>query len=411
MGLLGLLTSKPAQALAKQAAKAAGQWVKDKVVSASHAAVEKARQAADAVDRAARDTVRSGIHKGTDAGSDAVGAASEAYQGAKAKLVAGADRIGQAVDGIKKRFGMEPANAPKAPCPKCAAAGEAPDGSLLVPSDDCPADAISRGPGGIKEALAKAKAASSPSKRDCCARKSAAERNRTIVYVNGVNTSPEAHCKTLRNLQNMTCGKVIGVLNRGEGLATDAIRTNDARLRIKREIGGGPANDYAGFSPAVTTMKDVMTLQAASGEPTTIFAHSEGGAITSLAAIRAKTTLAKGGMPGAMGNLDVVSMGAAAPAWPDGPNYTHYIHVQDVVPNALGLGDAAQRPGAGANVVRFGGREGKFYDVTGNDKKPYLPVTPINPFKGRVDPIADHYADSSYLPYINAQSGGCLDTP
>lgn len=402
--MFGLLGSKLVQELAIKAGKVAGQWVAEKVAAATEAAIAKARQIADAVDRAARERVRSAINEGADAASNAVGKISQGYQDAKAAILDGAQAVSDAVDAVKDFFGMEPAGGTAEPCPASVPFAEAPDGALMVATDKCPADAIPVGKGGAKQALEQAKAMSPPSARDCCAGKSEAERNRTIIYANGIMTSPEAHCNTLRKLRDMTCGKVIGVLNRSEGAVTDIVRTNDARMRIKAEIGGGPATkDYAGFSPAVNTMKNVLTLQAASGEPTTIFAHSEGGAITSLAAIRAKETLKNGGLHDAMGNLEIVSMGAAAPAWPDGPNYTHYVHVQDIVPNAVGLGDAAKRPGAGAKVVHFGGRDGEYRDSPTGDKRPYIPITP------KLDPIADHYADSSYLPYINKQSGGCLD--
>lgn len=406
MSLWGILTSKPVQELASAAAKAAGRWVVDKVVDSAKAQVEKAKALANAVDNAARTAVRSVIHGAADLGSNAVGAASEAYQGVKKQVVAGAERVGNAVDATKEFFGLETPSAQAAPCPLCETLGEAPDGALMVPSDACPADAIPPG-GDMAAALARAKAASVPSSRACCANKSEAERNRTIIYVNGIMTSPEAHCKTLRKLRAMTCGRVVGVLNRSENAVTDIVRTNDARMRIKREIDNKDAkpSDYAGFTPAVKTTKDVLALQAVSGEKTTVFAHSEGGAITSLAAVRAKTMLAKGGAAEDMANIDIISMGAAAPAWPDGPNYTHYVHVQDAVPNTVGLGDSASRPGTGAKMVYFGGRDGNYETIGKGDKKPYLPITP------RLDPISDHYADSSYLPYINQQGGGCLDQP
>lgn len=132
-----------------------------------------------------------------------------------------------------------------------------------------------------------------------------------------------------------------------------------------------------------------------------VVAHSEGGAITSLAAIRAKRALANGGMSDAIGKVNITSRGSAAPAWPDGPNYTHYLHVNDPVPSFLGLGDAAERPGAGANVVRFGGREKNFpTEGDAGFKRPFSATS-----------LDDHYADSSYLPYINERSGGCHGKP
>jgi len=52
-------------------------------------------------------------------------------------------------------------------------------------------------------------------------------------------------------------------------------------------------------------------------------------------------------------------MGSAAPNWPDGPQYEHYVHVDDLTPTPFGLGhdgaDDAKRVGAGAKVTRFSG--------------------------------------------------------
>lgn len=379
--------------LAVVAAKLAGRWLKRQVAEATDEALAMAAKMADTVDRAARSVVRGGQAAIVDTLSVPVAKASQAYQAIKAPIVAGAEAVGRTMDKVKKWFGAQEERV-VAPCPF----KEVPDGALMLPSEACPGDnvPIPEGEEGVMEAMKQAKAADVRSTSKCCAGRPAADREKTLVYVNGVNTSPEAHCKTLKMLRDMTCGRVIGVMNASEGILTDAVRTADARDMIRNEIGGdGKPRTYSGFTPAVKTMQDVMMVQALSGEQTEIYAHSEGAAITSLAAIRAKSELASMGEVGAIGKLGITSMGGAAPAWPDGPKYRHYVHEQDVVPNTLGLGDAAKRPGEGAQVVRFGGRNGKFKDVGPGDKKAYGTFTP------GWDPLADHYADTSYLPYID----------
>jgi hypothetical protein len=412
-----------------EAARAAGGWLRDQAAAAGQAGLDRARalanaaeararelaaaaeararQLAAAADRIARERARAAQAAIVDGLSEPVASGSRTYQQGRAVVRGAQQRVGQAYDRTRELFGMDPP-CPASGCPQQRVAEAATvDGSFLVPTEQCPADSIPADPNNVPAALAQAKAATVQSDSACCQAQPASVRNRTVYYVNGINTTPASHCKTLRMLRDMTCGRVIGIANDTEGAATDAMRTGDARQMIKDEIGGGRARTYAGFTPAVTTMKEVMVHEATSGGNPMIYAHSEGGAITSLAAIRAKSMLASGGMEEAMGNLSITSMGAAAPAWPDGPNYTHYIHVQDVVPNTLGLGDAARRPGAGAEIIRFGGRAGAggFRTEQPGDTRPFATWSPGG------DPVFDHYADTSYIPYINGAGSGCFGRP
>ncbi len=379
--------------LLAKAGKAAGGWI-----------AAKAKPYVDAADRAARTASRRIQAKIVDTLSEPVADASREYQDAKAKVVATRKKVRETVAKVKKTFGMETPQCPTKKCPLANGNGPAPDGSLMIPSDNCEKDYIpipANKDGGAKAAFKVAKDMSPSSTSKCCAAKPASERNKTIIYVNGINTPPAAHCKTLRMIRDMTCAKVVGVMNSTEGMVTDSIRTGDARDMIKKEIGGGAPRTYAGFSPAVTTMKDIMMTEAAAGNPVNIMAHSEGGAITSLATIRAKKALASGGMGDAISNVNITSMGSAAPAWADGPTYTHYLHANDPVPTLLGLGDAAARPGSGAKIVRFGG-DNTGYSTKGDKgfKNPYAATS-----------IDDHLADTSYLPYINEKNGGCHGKP
>lgn len=386
--------SAPPPSRVAQAVRGAGGWLRNKVAAATNAARAKASQLADTVQRKVYDAATGVKPETVDRLSERYAGATRAYQNAKAA-------VNDKIERVKRIFGADP---PQACVSNCPAAGPQ-DGGLMVPTDQCPADAIPIAEGGVPAAIAKAKAATVSSESRCCAAQPPSVRNRTIYYVNGVNTTPAGHCDTLRKLRDMTCGRVIGVLNATEGLATDATRTGDARQMIKDEIGAGLPRTYPGFTPAVQTMKEIMVDEAMNGGQPQIFAHSEGGAITSLAAIRAKAMLKSGGRGDAMSNLEITSMGAAAPAWPDGPRYTHYVHVSDVIPDKLGLGNPNARPGKDARVIRFDGYGNQFQTEAG---------TPLPQFKGwqpGSDPLAEHYADSSYLPYINGAGQGCLGQP
>jgi hypothetical protein len=396
--------------LVAKAAKTAGGWLLEKAQEASVAALKKARELSDAVENAARTGVRRAEANLVDTLSEPVANASEAYQDAKLRANLAREQVNAGVARVKTLFGLNPPQNVARPCTRgnCSPSGPPPDGSMMVPSDDCENDFVpipGDDNGGVPAAIATAKAKSTPSKSKCCEAKSTAERSRTIFYVNGINTTPTAHCQTLRMIRDQTCAKIVGVMNSSEGKLTDAMRTGDARAMIKSEIGGGAARTYAGFTPAVKTMQDVVFFGAAKGETVEIYAHSEGGAITSLATIRAKAALEDADLPSNIGNVTIVSMGSAAPAWPDGPKYLHYLHDEDPVPSLLGLGDAARRPGVGAKIVRFGGRNGDYHSDGDNGfKRSWIPVAP-----GK-DKIADHYADTSYLPFMN-QSGGCFGKP
>jgi hypothetical protein len=101
-------------------------------------------------------------------------------------------------------------------------------------------------------------------------------------------------------------------------------------------------------------------------------AHSQGGAVTSLALYDANNTLRAGppNRPHSLEGVKVSSFGAAAPSWVKGPNYTHYINVNDVTPMAFGLGDrpTPQKAGNG-RVVTFSGEPGGPFETKNPDKK------------------------------------------
>jgi hypothetical protein len=103
---------------------------------------------------------------------------------------------------------------------------------------------------------------------------------------------------------------------------------------------------------------------------------------------------------GSLDGVQVKSFGSAAPQWPDGPSYEHYVHVNDFTPVAYGLGDQAanDRANAGSNstVIRFSGSPaGGAFKTVNPDKN-----APLS-FEG------NHHIVQTYLKMEKQIHGGC----
>jgi hypothetical protein len=137
----------------------------------------------------------------------------------------------------------------------------------------------------------------------------------------------------------------------------------------------------------------VVVKETVAGNPPEVWAHSQGGAITSLAMYDASNQLSAGGYtdpkgnPVTLENVKVNSYGAAAPSWVKGPQYTHYVHKDDPVPTLLGIGE---KPAP--NVVHFSGKQGDDYG-----KGP-----------SRIYNIGAHDMNESYIPkrQMDEKAGG-----
>jgi len=206
--------------------------------------------------------------------------------------------------------------------------------------------------------------------KDCCAKCTAGKPPRTIFYVNGINTDRTTHCETLKQIGDMTCATVVGVYNATEGMPKDALQTGQDRALIDAAAGGRKGLAHDGRNPAVDTMSDLIVQETRAGRPPEIMAHSQGGAVTSLALYDANNTL-KAGPPGTPGleGTKVTSFGAAAPSWVQGPEYTHYVHVNDFTPINFGIGDHSSAfESGGGNVVTFSGEPGGPFNTKDPDK-------------------------------------------
>lgn len=344
----------------------------------------------DKLENTVRDNVTGAIRDVVGAGASTVARVNEALRG----IGAAAERV---IDAIGSIFGDSDADSAVQSCPGSSIA----DGGMLTDdgSADCSlVDGANTG-SSVQDQLAAAKAAAQPSNSACCQGRPD-QQSKYIYYVNGIGTDRRTHCQTIRRLREISCARVVGVFNDTEGFVTDIRRVADAREFLDQEMAGASEQDYPGFSPAVDTLKEVMTSEIAAGNEVNLVAHSEGGLISSLAAHRAISALEYAGLKDQIHNINITSMGSAAPAWPNGPTYTHYIHSNDFTPVYVGLGPGNDHAGQThdgqkAEVIRFKGSKDRGFEID-----PTINIFDTS-FK------RDHSISDVYLEYYRERTGGC----
>lgn len=371
------------------------EYGKQKAVEGYAYGKQKAGEARDW----AKDRTRDGERALADAGFDGFAAAGQGLGKAKA-AAASAYAKG------RELLGMQPAGSPVQACPQTqrvadkAVMSKALDGWIMVPQGagkDC--IAVPPTPGAVQKARAQAVLSNSP----CCQAKATGGPPRDIVFVNGIMTDHSTHCDALNKIAEQTCGRVVGVYNATEGFVTDGAQTGQDRRLIKSAASGKPVPGRDGRNPAVDTLARMIADETEQGRPPEVWAHSQGGAVTSLALYEAKNDLmVTTGKADPLAGMVVKSFGSAAPQWTDGPAYQHFVHMNDPVPTMFGLGhdpvgDAA-KGGAGAKVIRFAGdvKSAQPFD-TDVLKKEWLPIN-IN---------ENHSVQNSYLRMEKQLNGGC----
>ena len=185
------------------------------------------------------------------------------------------------------------------------------------------------------------------------------DRERVIVYVNGMAVTPEIQCESMRAIAAATGATVIGVHNATNGIAKDGLEVLAQRELVMQRRSGGPLVHLGrSQNPAVSTVRRIVIGSAVNGvKPPEIWAHSQGGVIASLALYEARDVLSKQGK--SIDEASVVTFASAAPFFPSGPRYEHYVHTEDAVPRYTGLGRLGwfddEKAGANARVIRFSG--------------------------------------------------------
>ena len=210
-------------------------------------------------------------------------------------------------------------------------------------------------------------------------------------YVNGVATSAQAHCDTLRAIAqygNSEGVRVIGVYNATQGFAQDVWQTTWDRFsidveRVFTEFGLGRLSEMHQNS-AADTLVNAILYRVRSGDGISIMAHSQGGAITSLALHRAARMLVDEGLwarneDGSylVDHVSAVTYGSAAPAWPDMVTRSddgtlrsviaHNVHVRDATPALLGISlwnwneEGEERTGGGTVQFLDSNEDGSYW--------------------------------------------------
>lgn len=207
-------------------------------------------------------------------------------------------------------------------------------------------------------------------------RSSAGKRH--ILYVNGIHTTFENHCGTLKHIHDVTCCDVSGIYNASEGYIPDTWQSG-----IDKDENILGSSFYTSKNIATQQLVDELRSQNDNSD-IELWCHSQGGIICSNALYRISdedswynSTDIK--------NLKVESFGSAATSWPDGPKYEHMADVQDIVAIDLGQGDSIfnTKP----NMVYFSGAEGVNYNFDNPVRKPIKDLT-----------MRNHSMDDTYLP-------------
>jgi hypothetical protein len=254
---------------------------------------------------------------------------------------------------------------------------------------------------------------------------------RVIFYVNGIKTDAETHCDTLSAISDLTGAVTIGVLNETEGMVKDIWQTAWDRFTVQVE------NKLADWgidktvkiheNESAKLLTNVIVQRVRQGKHVEIWAHSQGGAVTSLALNRALRALSAEGLYPVMKDgqeykdaIRVVTFGSAASQWPEGlwprgPIYTHYVHLRDATPSALGVGAfggyatvGKQRAGGDAKMVFF---DGEPPDLWEGEEPQFSPVEASSADVGFFDlePTMYHGVDGTYFSMYQQLHGSWLE--
>jgi hypothetical protein len=206
--------------------------------------------------------------------------------------------------------------------------------------------------------------------------------DKTVLYVNGINTTKDTQFGSLQTIADKTGAKVIGIHNATEGMGADLAQCVKDKLD-------------KGHNPAVDTLADTLYTELKAGREVHLLAHSQGGLITSRALndvknrLRLEDGMSKADAEKLMSNLKVETFGAAATRYTDGPQYVHYVNNADPVPGLFGLGPS----GVESTPLTHGGRGATVHHFT----------------DAHLNPIDSHNFDTTYMnqrvPFEDARAG------
>jgi hypothetical protein len=185
-----------------------------------------------------------------------------------------------------------------------------------------------------------------------------------IIQVNGINTDLAGQRGEMARLQQQNPNaRVIGIHNATEGFGRDI-------LQSIRDLNG------AGGNAATNSLRQTILGELRAGRPVHLVGYSQGAIITSRALSGVRDQLiqdhsravrtanprmserqvqaeATRRAEAQMGNIRVETFGGAAPSYPNGPQYVHYVNRGDPVAMLVGLGPLGTGRGRGAQVHYF----------------------------------------------------------
>ncbi|HEY0263281.1 MAG TPA: PAAR domain-containing protein [Granulicella sp.] len=252
----------------------------------------------------------------------------------------------------------------------------------------------------------------------CCqAMRASGKQPQKIVYVNGIKTDRAAQCKTLQKIADQTCAPVLGVHNSTNGTMSDLWQCKQDRNLIDQAQMGRSFATHDGRNPAVDSMSDMITNSVRSDDPTTFYAHSQGGDILALASYQSNLDLVNAGYAQGVDGVHVLTMASAGQSYPSGLVGQHFINIQDFVPTSFGLGknpaNDAANTGPNQQVIRFQGApdatDPKFLsdqEMTQmlQPKKGWFSFGDSTPSTSMTD---YHSVDTTYLNAVKKEDGGC----
>lgn len=188
----------------------------------------------------------------------------------------------------------------------------------------------------------------------------------TIVFVNGIGSSRKNDQGQCQTVANATGCNVIGIDNATEGSLKDLIQSAGDII-------------HSGGDKSVNSLSQLIYSKMMAGQPLHIMGYSQGAIITSRAITDAQNRMMlEGHLTQAQVQqkmhslLSVETVGGAAPSYPNGPKYVHYLNSWDGVERLVGLENPAHHDaGQGAKTVNFS-TGFNFNPFAGHDLNKYM---------------------------------------
>jgi len=147
-----------------------------------------------------------------------------------------------------------------------------------------------------------------------------------IIYVNGIQTSPDEHEKNKEFISTAFNRPVRGIYNATNGWIGDFVQVGLDKARVLSP------------NPATLTLSTEILKELSAGKDVELVLHSQGAIIGSNALSLVKYMLMAQNREAELKKITVTTLGGAAMFYPDGPKYHHWAFNNDPVPVLVGTG-------------------------------------------------------------------------